>query len=388
MNLVSQIDTSKMKWQDKLCLVLLFLVFLSHALPELTIMHYAVDKWLFIAFIISIVGFNLIDLLKYTLQKPILFFTGFCAVTFLVNGYYAINLDDFSYALKSIQFLLLVLFSIGVFILMKRDFRSTLSVVFLGGSLSLLITLTALFVIKEPVWRMPHALFVNQNQMARLGLFFSTFCLFVYQKKIIEIPYMLLSVILGVSMLICYVPASRAGMIGIALLWVISLFIDWKISIIGLLTFALLSGLFMLKSDNNIDKQTSVIEARFEEDSKEDSVFGRGYNRIYNNPKYVIFGAGESGIDRWDKIWGESIEIHSTLGNILFCYGFLGLLLFVLYLFNCISVIELSLLIFAPVFVHSLVHNDIRNIYFLLFPILVYFAQQNNQKTGLQNQNI
>lgn len=59
-------------------------------------------------------------------------------------------------------------------------------------------------------------------------------------------------------------------------------------------------------------------------ESRDDSMEGRGYDRIVDHPKYLIFGAGEGAYDRFDS----GVELHSTPGTLVFAYGVVGALLF------------------------------------------------------------
>jgi hypothetical protein len=64
----------------------------------------------------------------------------------------------------------------------------------------------------------------------------------------------------------------------------------------------------------------------------DDSLAGRGYDRMVEYPFYMIIGAGEGGFERF-RNWGGPGELHSGLATILFSYGVLGFLLFVSFLF-------------------------------------------------------
>jgi hypothetical protein len=53
----------------------------------------------------------------------------------------------------------------------------------------------------------------------------------------------------------------------------------------------------------------------------DDSIAGRGYIRIFLWPQYLVFGAGEGLLGRWEY----PREIHSMLGTLVFNYGLPGL---------------------------------------------------------------
>ena len=56
----------------------------------------------------------------------------------------------------------------------------------------------------------------------------------------------------------------------------------------------------------------------------DDSLAERGYDRIIRYPQYLIFGAGEGALERFNT----HIEIHSTIGTVLFSYGIIGFTIF------------------------------------------------------------
>src|SRR5690625_7668801 len=76
-----------------------------------------------------------------------------------------------------------------------------------------------------------------------------------------------------------------------------------------------LIGIFVLVISNywieltNIDVLQTTLERYTAKESKSQSIYyGRGYNIIFENPEYLIFGAGEGNHTRFSRI-----EIHSTL---------------------------------------------------------------------------
>jgi hypothetical protein len=60
----------------------------------------------------------------------------------------------------------------------------------------------------------------------------------------------------------------------------------------------------------------------------DDSLAGRGYDRIWKFPEYTILGAGEGVAQRFAGEGEATLEIHSTFATILFSYGIVGLVFF------------------------------------------------------------
>lgn len=85
----------------------------------------------------------------------------------------------------------------------------------------------------------------------------------------------------------------------------------------------------------------------------------RGYDRIWSNPEYLLFGAAEG---RFDEFAGHMQgEIHSTPGTILFGYGAVGVILF-----SCIFYVLFancgwqSVLYIVPAILFALTHMGLR----------------------------
>ncbi|MEA5033334.1 MAG: O-antigen ligase family protein [Sphaerochaeta sp.] len=111
----------------------------------------------------------------------------------------------------------------------------------------------------------------------------------------------------------------------------------------------------------------------------DDSLEGRGYDRIFDHPEYWIFGSGEGNNSRFTGLLGNNMEFHSTLGNIQVSYGIIGTILF-------LSILLFSLkrnnyadwyLIFA-LLVYGLTHNGIRNTLFWILLALLNFTRYEN----------
>lgn len=85
----------------------------------------------------------------------------------------------------------------------------------------------------------------------------------------------------------------------------------------------------------------------------------RRYNIITENKKYLVFGAGEG---NFRERFNSAGEIHSTVGTIVFSYGIIGLLLFLLILFRVLY--RKNLYNYYPVIailLYGFTHNGIRN---------------------------
>jgi len=115
----------------------------------------------------------------------------------------------------------------------------------------------------------------------------------------------------------------------------------------------------------------------------DDSLEGRGYNRIFDYPEYWIFGAGEGEYTRFE---GFQLEMHSTLGNIQASYGLIGLCLFLCFLFLTIRKdLSGSWYIILFIMTYGLTHNGIRNSLFWILIALIAVHLKSTGKSGLSN---
>ncbi len=96
----------------------------------------------------------------------------------------------------------------------------------------------------------------------------------------------------------------------------------------------------------------------------------RGYDRIVRYPEYLVFGAAEG---EYASRFGETKELHSTLGNILVSYGIIGLFLFSTFVYLALKNDNFKSwhIVFAVVLIYGLVHNGIRDTMLWIFLALV-----------------
>ncbi len=92
----------------------------------------------------------------------------------------------------------------------------------------------------------------------------------------------------------------------------------------------------------------------------DDSLAGRGYDRIVEYPKYLLFGAGEGDFKRFSLSHHKG-ELHSTVANILFSYGIIGFIIFISFFFNSKFYIKRVLFYMSPILLYGLSHNGIRS---------------------------
>ena len=112
----------------------------------------------------------------------------------------------------------------------------------------------------------------------------------------------------------------------------------------------------------------------------DDSLGQRGYGRITEWPQYLVFGAGEGLLYRWDL----QREIHSMFGTLVFSYGLPGTIVF-------LSLLAVAwrrnardcLVVVPPILLYSLTHHPLRQP--MMWVLLVLICQLSARSSGVQS---
>ncbi|MCW5800910.1 MAG: hypothetical protein KIT31_00745 [Deltaproteobacteria bacterium] len=159
--------------------------------------------------------------------------------------------------------------------------------------------------------------------------------------------------------------ASKAAVACIGLLAVAVL--------VGRLRTMLLLGVVMLVlvfTPNPFSAAIERAQRRFETDQHLGFFEERGYDRIVNHPEYWAVGSGEGAYSRFaDTTLIGSHELHSSLGTLFFCYGIVGLSLFVWFMWTVMKRTRFhTWLVMGPAFAYGMTHQGLR---FSLFWVLI-----------------
>ncbi len=176
---------------------------------------------------------------------------------------------------------------------------------------------------------------------------------------------------------------SIAGIISITLFWFLFLSKN-KIKSFKYFITVLLILVFIISYKNIHITDFKVVNnmiLRYQTDPENDNTLsGRGLDRIFNNSEYLILGAGEGKNDRFDSIY--SGEIHATLPNILFSYGIVGLFLYLYSLFLIYRVNNKSFFILIVPFLFAFAHMTLRIPLFWISIYLVYLLNNKIYSTS------
>ncbi len=112
----------------------------------------------------------------------------------------------------------------------------------------------------------------------------------------------------------------------------------------------------------------------------DDSLAGRGYDRIVEYPKYLLFGAGEGDFNRF-ALSHHKGELHSTVANILFSYGIVGFIIFISFFLNSKFYIKRVLFYMFPILLYGLSHNGIRSpLFWIALAISFEYSKREGEK--------
>lgn len=166
--------------------------------------------------------------------------------------------------------------------------------------------------------------------------------------------------------------ASRAAVAGVAILVLLVMFSSPRVIIVGTL---LALTLFLVGGPvaNAVDTMQNRISTPRGDDDL--SFFEqRGYDRIWTNREYLLLGAGEGAKDRFTETTViKHAEIHSSVGTIFFSYGFVGLVLFSIFLWRLIRTADpRTVLILVPPLAYTAAHQGLR--FTLLWVLLALFV--------------
>lgn len=230
------------------------------------------------------------------------------------------------------------------------------------------------------------ASFNNPNQLGYYSLLVLSFLLFISYKLKIRMKWFVLGVLS--SMILVFASLSKAAIvsfIGLLFSYFISNKQNKKFKINLIITIVII---FLLVSV--IDYHTNVIKDNLLINSvqtriqgigsdSDDSLEGRGYDRIFEYPEYWIFGAGEGEYSRFEN---QRMEFHSTLGNIQVSYGLVGSLIFISTMLVALRNNRYEnwyILIFLMAY--GLTHNGIRNS--LLWILLALIGAVDKKHCGM-----
>lgn len=208
------------------------------------------------------------------------------------------------------------------------------------------------------------AFFNNPNQLGYYALLAASL-LAVLQKPTGVARSVIASALVGCAYL-AMLSASRAATLGVGILFFLLVFSNPRIIIAGILLSVIV--VFM---GGPVTEVIDRLQHRAELRGDEEFAKVRGYNRLWEYKEHLALGAGEGEYERFSET-GKSKEIHSSAATILFCYGAVGAVLFLLFAWHVARGAPRRVLIMlAPTLAYTVAHQGLR--FTMLWVLLAVF---------------
>ncbi len=301
----------------------------------------------------------------------------FVIYTFIVNTVWMLIIGDFDILKNSIFYFYSFLLMLFIFNRLKDV--SFLEITFKAIAISLIIQVVLFPFIKDQGVR-TQMFFNNPNQLALWGLCLLaiTYVLtrLLNKKTAYTIP------LLALCTLFILISASRAALGGAIVFWLFFIVKSRK----NLIIFAIASIIAFIVIDYNFELNLENFAAleynmdRFSNNtiSGNQGIGTRGFQRIGENPQHLLFGAGEGAYERFN----ETIELHSIFANVLFCYGIIGLFLYLgAFKSFAIKFSRETMAVMFPVLLFAAVHMTLRIPLFWITLLFVLYLHEEKIRT-------
>ena len=332
------------------------------------------------------------DFVFYKVHLHFLFFGMlFISYVFFINGIWAMILADFSYLLNTVFYIFNFSVCMMLVCLYQRFESRMLQVIYYSVVTSILIQFLISIIMNSGSYR-ETLFFNNPNQLGYYGLLSLAILLVLSGTIKVKKIWFYLSII-G-CLILAVISLSKAAIVCSVLLITSFFLLSGKNvniqsipSIIFFLVLIVSSLFIVIPNDSTMFKDVPIISNAQDRVSKigndsDDSLSGRGYDRIWNHPEYLVLGAGEGKEDRFiSQISGS--EMHSTLVTILFSYGIVGFSLLIIWILYTVQVQRLSqILPLLIVFVYGLSHNGIRQTFLWILITIIFINKFEITRSG------
>lgn len=299
--------------------------------------------------------------------------------TLVINLIHYVFLPDMTFFKSSLYYIYNGCFMLLVIWLFKMAPDRTARVIYIALVLSFIMEVLFIGILGNMRGDRNIGTFFNPNQLSQWALVMC--CVLLLIKSRSKLNLLDYFIFLGLGYVIA-LSLSKAGLVCYILLagtLILSKSVSTNARIV-LIGMALLSGVFILNSPQYLSKvaeKSIVLDSSLREinqigKEEDESLQGRHYTRIFNNPEYILMGAGEGGFARFEDS-PKNLEIHSGLGTVLFSYGICGFLLFcgILYYVTKNNYWYVAFLVFV-LMLFGLVHQNVRSTHFWLFLGVAY----------------
>lgn len=218
--------------------------------------------------------------------------------------------------------------------------------------------------------------FNNPNQLAYFALCSCTI-LVMAGERFHNIRWMIIAA-LACGAYLSFIAVSRAGLAAILLL--AATFFVRRPALVFAGAIVVLALLFVSESREQPSEPRSndftsqdLWTRKLDDVSKSDVndyLQDRGIDRLVRHPLHVVLGAGEGGYRRFHA---GGLEMHSSLGTIVFCYGIVGAVCFGTFLYRAVLLAGVGTGVYLlPAVLYGLFHQGLRfRILWITFAVML-----------------
>jgi hypothetical protein len=305
----------------------------------------------------------------------------FCGYTALVSVSWTFILMDPSVAVNATYYafnLCLVIVCLRVGALYPR--ATLLAIAYAISASAVLQTASIVLTYNAAQFRQI-ASFNNPNQLGYWSLL--SICIFWSIARKTKIKWYIQAPTIVCLIYTTALALSKSAMISVAFLCVLQYVKKPKLLLAGII---LLVPIYFALEDSTLVERINIRLENIGQQS-DDTLETRGYGRIVDYPQYLALGAGEGGLYRFSSGFDTTHEFHSTLGTILFSYGFVGLMIFAAAIW-CLYRIssEGRFLYLLPPFLYGFTHQGLRfSFLWLLLSVLAILDETKERVPPSQN---
>lgn len=293
--------------------------------------------------------------------------------TYVVNLFWGGVLGTFSLMVAPLYFT----YNLLAYAVFRRYFQDERNLDAVLTSVLLALTLETFFTLTRNGDIRATGTFDNPNALAYFAICYTSIALYLADR--LKRPFWVHALALVLGWTINLFALSKAGMGGMVFMTLIIVIRRHPVYVMtgGAAAAAAIYFVFLDQIQLALERMGEIGQ------DSDDSLAGRGYDRIVNEIEHTLLGAGEGEYWRHDSIWRG--EIHSTFGTLLFCYGIFGLGLFLLFLFYLYRTNRLNFLLYLlPIFVYSFTHNGLRSTPFWILLALLASARRTRRSQPAQ----
>lgn len=317
----------------------------------------------------------------YPAMRSLALFVGYAV---LINLMWSVALDSYSLSTKHglLRHPLFYIYNLLLFFTGLRLYgaygRQLIRVTAVAVMVCVAIQLAASFFHLGRAGLRPTLFFNSPNQLGYFGLLAGS--VFAFTMREVRLPRYLEGAVFAACAYLALMSASKAAVVGLGALAIISFLTRPTTLIVGGLALAGIIA-FYEPADVLIDRSMERISKTGEGET--DNLEGRGYDRIWNHQEYLVIGAGEGAYARFPSAIGNH-EIHSSIGTLLFCYGALGTVLFAAFALRCLNGHGVrGYLLGLPTALYGLTHQGLRfGMFWVLLVIIVATSTGSKQSRG------